>query len=173
LDNLQRNNYKEGAGIRMSGNQKKIVSMRISENDHLKIKRIAKRLEAKDSDVIRFAIKTTLSKLSPLDRKDRVGSDVLAAFIEIGKELANFFDLDADKLENIINNGSASLNNQVEYRDIELIAMSALPEHFLQRKIQDMVDAKSLEFGVRSDIENVLREYLYKKYLCSTQSTTT
>ncbi len=151
----------------MSGNQKKIVSMRISENDHLKIKRIAKRLEAKDSDVIRFAIKTTLSKLSPLDRKDRVGGDVIAAFIEIGKELANFFDLDAEKLELIINNGSSSLDNLVEYRDIELIAMSALPEHFLQRKIQDLVDSKSLETDAKPDVENVLREYLYKKYLCT------
>ena len=70
--------------------------MRISESDHLKIKRIANRLGVRDSDMYRYAIKTVLSKLSPLDHKNRSGSEVLPAFIECGKELSSFFNLDAE-----------------------------------------------------------------------------
>lgn len=150
-------------------NQKKIVSMRITESDHMKIKRIAKRLDVKDSDVIRFAIKTTLAKLSPLDRHDKHGKDVLPAFIQIGKELANFFDLDSEKLHHIINHDNESCEFNIEINDIELIAMSALPEHFLQGKIKELLISK-IEGG--ESVENALREYLYSKYLRSPESET-
>lgn len=152
----------------MKNNQKKIVSMRISESDHMKIKRIAKRLQTKDSDVIRFAIKTALAKLSPLDRQDRSGSDVLPAFLEIGKELTNFFNLDADKLYVIINNNEENPEQNIDMRDIELIAMSALPEHFLQGKIQGIIATQN---DGKENIDNVLREYLYEKYIRISQQT--
>jgi len=152
----------------MSGNNKKIVSMRISENDHLKIKRIAKRLEVRDSDIIRFAIKMMLSKLSPLDRQDRSGKELLPAFIETGKELTSFFNLDADKLENIINSETALLELQVDISDIELIAMSALSDNLTQRKIKDLINNSNFIPDGSFDIKNILREYLYEKYLRST-----
>ena len=140
--------------------------MRLSESDHMKIKRIAKRLGVRDSDIFRFAIKTTLAKLSPLDRYDRTGKEVISAFIQSGKELANFFSFDADTLEAIINNGSTPEENHIELRDIELIAMSALPDHYLQSKINELVDAEIANTG----IDNALREYLYKKYLCQNET---
>jgi len=135
--------------------------MRISESDHLKIKRIANRLGVRDSDMYRYAIKTALSKLSPLDHRDRCGRDVLPAFIESGKELANFFNLDAEKLNTIINNGNESKELNIDIHDIELIAMSALPDHFMQRKIQEMLETTS----ANTNIDNALCEYLYDKYL--------
>jgi len=149
----------------MSSNQKKIVSMRISEDDHLKIKRIAKRIEVRDSDIIRFAIKTMLSNLSPLDHHERFGRELLPAFIAIGKELTTFFNLDADKLDNIINNGNTVAELQVERSDIELIAKSAMPDHFMQRRILDLIGNNGLGVQSSSDVKTALREYLYEKYL--------
>jgi len=139
--------------------------MRISESDHLKVKRIANRLGVRDSDMYRYAIKTILSKLSPLDHKNRSGSDVLPAFIECGKELSSFFNLDAERLNTIINNGSNTQALHVDIYDIELIAMSALPDHFLQRKILDLIET----IPVNPSTENVLSEYLYAKYLRKTK----
>jgi len=141
--------------------------MRISESDHLKVKRIANRLGVRDSDMYRYAIKTILAKLSPLDHKNRCGSDVLPAFIECGKELASFFNLDSEKLNTIINNGNQNNSLNVEMHDIELIAMSALPDHFLQRKIQDLIKTDDT---IKSNTDNILSEYLYEKYLRNNKS---
>ncbi len=140
--------------------------MRISESDHLKIKRIASRLGVRDSDMYRYAIKTILTKLSPLDHKNRSGSEVLPAFIECGKELSSFFNLDAERLNSIINNGNENSAINVELHDIELIAMSALPDHFLQRKIQDLIET----IPSNPSTDDVLSEYLYEKYLRKNKS---
>jgi Arc/MetJ-type ribon-helix-helix transcriptional regulator len=151
----------------MSKNNMKIISMRITESDHMKIKRIARRLEANDSDVIRFAIKIILSKLSPLDRPDRYGRDVLPAFIEYGTELANFFAMDIEKIDNIINQDKGADTLTVDLHDIELIAMSTMQDHILQRRIQEIVTRKNST----KNHDNALREYLYEKYLCSNDVT--
>src|SRR5882762_169881 len=46
--------------------RKQAVSIRLGESDIRNIKRIAKRLGVRDSDIIRFALKATLSRIAPL-----------------------------------------------------------------------------------------------------------
>ena len=46
--------------------RKQAVSIRLGDSDIRNIKRIAKRLGVRDSDIIRFAIKSTLGRIAPL-----------------------------------------------------------------------------------------------------------
>jgi len=46
--------------------RKHAVSMRLGAGDIRNIKRMAKRLGVRDSDIIRFAIKSTLHRIAPL-----------------------------------------------------------------------------------------------------------
>ncbi|MBI3560667.1 MAG: hypothetical protein HY080_02975 [Gammaproteobacteria bacterium] len=149
----------------MEKDRKKIISMRISEMDHAKIKRIASRMKVNDSDVFRFAIKVVLHKLTPLHDTRKNGKDVLPAFIEIGKELTHFFELDADRLDSIINDGVMIKEGLIERRDIELLAMTAGHDHYLLSKLREHFQSELST----SDPLYQLREYLYGKYLNHTE----
>jgi hypothetical protein len=148
----------------MEKDKKKIVSMRISETDHVKIKRIAIRMRVKESDVFRFALKVALHKLSPLHDARKNGKDVLPAFIEIGKELTKFFELDADRLDAIINDGVVVKEGLIDRQDIELLAMSANHELYMLSKLREHFQSAISP----ADPLYQLREYLYGKYLCRT-----
>ena len=50
----------------MSNGRKRAVSMRVSVADLRKIRCIAQRLDVRESEVLRFAIKTMLNRLSLL-----------------------------------------------------------------------------------------------------------
>jgi predicted DNA binding CopG/RHH family protein len=50
----------------MAESRKRAVSLRVSDADLRKVKKLATRLGARDSDVIRFALKTMLTRLAPL-----------------------------------------------------------------------------------------------------------
>ena len=149
----------------MEKDKKKIVSMRISETDHAKIKRIALRMRVKEADVFRFALKVTLHKLSPLHDARKNGKEVLPAFIEIGKELTHFFELDADRIDAIINDGVIVKEGLIDRQDIELLAMSANHELYMLSKLREMFQSALSP----ADPLYQLREYLYGKYLCRTE----
>ncbi len=148
----------------MEKDKKKIVSMRISESDHVKIKRIAIRMRVKEADVFRFALKVTLHKLSPLHDIRKNGKEVLPAFIEIGKELTRFFELDADRLDAIINDGVIVKEGLIDRHDIELLAMTASHDLYILSKLREQFITELLP----ADPIYQLREYLYGKYLCRT-----
>lgn len=149
----------------MEKDRKKIVSMRISEADHTKIKRIASRMKVNESDVFRFALKVTLHKLSPLHDVRKNGREILPAFIEIGKELTHFFELDADRLDAIINDGVIIKEGLIERQDIELLAMTASHDLYMLSKLREQFQSELLP----ADPIYQLREYLYGKYLCRTE----
>jgi 16S rRNA U516 pseudouridylate synthase RsuA-like enzyme len=46
--------------------RKQAVSIRLGEGDVRNIKRMAQRLGVRDSDIIRFAVKSMLSRIAPL-----------------------------------------------------------------------------------------------------------
>ena len=141
--------------------RKQGVSIRISTEDLERIKRIARRLSVRDSDVIRHAIKSMLNRLSPLDVEEVVGRDILPVFIENGAELARAFELDAAKLDRIINGETESAGKSVSRRDIELLTLSGNADGYLRMRVREVVrreaDAK--------DIAEMLQQYLYEKYL--------
>jgi hypothetical protein len=110
--------------------KKQNVSVRMNTSDLRRIKEVAKRLHAKESDVLRYAIKTTLTKLAPLYESQLRGTDLIPVLLETGRDLGNHFDLDSTVLERIVNDGVEDAGKRVERRDIELLAMVLVNETY-------------------------------------------
>jgi len=79
--------------------KKQAVSIRLGESDIRNIKRIAQRLGVRDSDIIRFAIKSTLNRIAPLCDAAIRGRNLVPVLVESGDELIRYFELDAFRLE--------------------------------------------------------------------------
>ena len=144
----------------MVDQRKQAVSIRLGESDIRNIKRIAKRLGVRDSDVIRFGIKSTLARIAPLCDPGIRGRNLVPVLVESGDELIRYFELDAFRLDTIIN-GNAESGRQVDYDDIALLAMSGLREEYLVMRLSDDGDAPP-ESSHRG---RSLRGYLYDKYV--------
>jgi len=140
--------------------RKQAVSIRLGESDIRNIKRIAKRLGVRDSDVIRFGIKSALNRIAPLSDPGIRGRNLVPVLVESGDELIRYFELDAFRLDTIINENAES-GRQVDYDDIALLAMSGLREEYLVMRLSDGSDG-SPEPSPRS---RSLRGYLYDKYV--------
>lgn len=167
-------------------NRKQAVSIRMSRSDVRHIKRLAERLGARDSDVIRFAIKIMLAKLTPLQDSFVRGRGLVPVFLECGPELMRHFELDAARLSGIINDGVEE-ERRVEPDDIQLIAMSGIQRSYLQLRVPGLRRAQGVTasngghgdgqngggsgnpYGHVADegdsLEQSLRRYLYDKYL--------
>ena len=148
--------------------RKQAVSIRISTEDVEKIKRIARRLAVRDSDVIRYAIKNMLNRLSPLDVAGIVGKEILPVFIENGAELARAFELDVVKLDRIINGKLENTEDGVSRRDIELLTLSGTADGYLRMRIREVIR----QDGDSKDVAEMLQQYLYEKYLMQAQTGT-
>jgi hypothetical protein len=151
----------------MMEDKKQNVSVRLNISDLSKIKDIAKRLHVRESDVFRFAIKATLTKLIPLHDNNSKGRDLLPAFIEYGSELTNYFDLDVQRLDTVINQGVEDPLARVDYDDIELIAMAGIKESYVYTKLKELASRQSTPMGPCS----LLRQHLYEKYVHNQDST--
>jgi len=138
--------------------RKQAVSIRLGEADLRNIKRIAKRLGVRDSDIIRFAIKSTLNRVAPLCDNAVRGRNLVPVLVESGDELIRYFELDAFRLDSIINE-QAEAGRQVDRDDIALLAMSGLREEYLVMRLKDGENV-SRDIPTRS-----LRGYLYDKYV--------
>jgi hypothetical protein len=140
--------------------RKQAVSIRLGESDIRNIKRMAKRLGVRDSDIIRFAIKSTMNRIAPLCDPGIRGRNLVPVLVESGDELIRYFELDAFRLEAIINEGVDS-GRQVDRDDIALLAMSGLREDYLLMRLKDG-KASAID-GEEQD--RSLRGYLYDKYV--------
>lgn len=144
----------------MADHRKQAVSIRLGEGDIRNIKRIAKRLRVRDSDIIRFAIKSMLSRISPLCDEAINGRNLVPVLVESGDELIRHFELDTYRLDTIINEHADDLL-RVERDDIALLAMSGLREQYLVLRLHG-------SHGTPSDDPSrarSLRAYLYDKYV--------
>jgi hypothetical protein len=139
--------------------RKQAVSIRLGESDVRNIKRMAKRLGVRDSDIIRFAIKSTMNRIAPLCDQAIRGRNLVPVLVESGDELIRYFELDAFRLESIINE-KVDEGRQVERDDIALLAMSGLRDEYLVMRLKDGNGASSDAAPARS-----LRCYLYDKYV--------
>lgn len=148
-----------------TGARKKGISVRMNVDDLEKLKRIAGRLSARDSDVIRYAVKSMLQRLDPLARDDSNNCDLLPVFIEHGAELSKAFDLSADSLEQLFD--ATSDDCVLTRKDIELLTMSGGSDDYRQMKVQEAVDPD----GNAKDYSQLLKEYLYEKYLAEKKKT--
>jgi hypothetical protein len=140
--------------------RKQAVSIRLGESDLRNIKQIARRLGVRDSDIIRFAIKSMLQRISPLCDDGITGRNLVPVLVESGDELIRHFEVDAYRLERIINE-KADENDRVDREDIALLAMNGLREQYLLMRL-NVNNGVPTETGVR---EHSLRAYLYDKYV--------
>ena len=110
--------------------RKKAVSLRVFAGDARRIKRLSERLGVRESEVIRFAIKMMLTRLSPLCDPDLRGKQVVPVLLDAGSEMLGHFRFDAAELAEIINDG-APAEDPVDPSDLELLArLGGGPQEF-------------------------------------------
>ena len=147
----------------MSESRKRAMSIRINVADVTKVKRLAQRLGVRDSDIVRFALKTMLTRLVPLSDPDVRGRNLVPVFVESGAELLRYFDLDAARLEAIINEATGT-ERRVERDDIALLALTGAQDPYAALKLSELNhrDEPALHAG---ELSSSLRRYLYEKYV--------
>jgi hypothetical protein len=161
--------------------RKQAVSIRMSAADIRSVKRLAERLGVRDSDVIRFAVKVMLGRLAPLHDPGVKGKSLVPVFVESGTDIFRHFELDAMRLDSIINQG-ADEDARVDSDDIQLIAMSGIQQSYARLRLSSIGHAQSNKgsgngsnghdkagragkAGEEDELGNSLRKYLYEKYV--------
>jgi hypothetical protein len=151
----------------MADNRKQAVSLRVSVSDLRKVKKLAQRLDVRDSDVIRFALKTMLARLAALCDNSVRGRALVPLFIEAGGDLFHHFDIDGTRLEEIVN-GGATKEQAVESEDLHRIAIAGLQQNYAKLRLSKLPPDQA---GVHEEpplddpLERLLRGYLYAKYV--------
>jgi hypothetical protein len=146
-------------------NRKSAVSVRLGAADVRSLKAIAKRLGVRDSDVFRFAVKASLEQLGPLGDPAIQGRHLLPVFIESGAKLLQYFDLDAARLIEIVNAGVKDEEVRVAPEDLTLLSMAGVQQSYALVKLSELLDEMPTVPPEKEGLVNVLREYLYEKYL--------
>lgn len=151
--------------------RKQAVSIRMNAADIRNVKKLAKRLGVRDSDVIRFAVKVMLGRLAPLHDLQVRGKSLVPVFVESGTDIFRHFELDALRLDSIINDG-ADVDSRVEHDDIQLIAMSGIQQSYARLRLSSIGNggagkgaAGRTEKSGEEELGNSLRRYLYEKYV--------
>ena len=147
----------------MIESRKQAVSIRMNSTDVRKVKKVASRLGVRDSDVIRFAVKGMLARLGPLYDPEVHGRNLVPVFVESGAELLRFFEIDASRLEAIINNG-VDVERRVERDDIALLALTGTQEPYAALKLSELDRTERRERSP-AELSESLRQYLYAKYV--------
>jgi hypothetical protein len=156
------------SGLRCHGrrslneNRKQAVSIRLGSGDIRKVKRLAKRLGVRDSDVIRFAIKWTLNRIAPLCDPEIRGPNLVPMFVEAGAELIQHFELDAFRLEAIINEGVDG-DRVVDHDDVALLALAGSQQPYALLRLRPT--GTSMRSGASTGSVEALRQHLYDKYV--------
>jgi hypothetical protein len=143
--------------------RKRAVSVRMNSADVRKVKRIAQRLAVRDSDVIRFAVKCMLARLAPLYDPEVRGRSLVPVFVESGAELLRFFELDAARLEQVINEG-VDPARRVDRDDVALLALSSGQEAYAALMLRELNSEDRTRSPV-GELSASLRQYLYEKYV--------
>jgi hypothetical protein len=149
----------------MDEGRKQAVSLRLSAADLKKIKKLAQRLGARDSDIIRFALKTMLVRLGPLCDHGVRGRALLPVFVEAGGDLLRHFDIDAPKLHNIVNAGVPA-GQEVEPEDLHLVAMASMQQAYAKLSLNSLGKPANERrtLNVDDPLSGRLRSYLNSKY---------
>jgi hypothetical protein len=143
--------------------RKQAISIRMNGADVRKVKKLAQRLGARDSDVIRFAVKCMLARLGPLYDPEVRGRNLVPVFVEAGVELLRFFELDAARLESIINDG-VDPGRRVDRDDIALLALSGAQQPYAALLLSELNGEEHRRSRV-AELAESLRQYLYDKYV--------
>ena len=145
--------------------RKRAISIRMSIADVKRIKKLAQRLNVRDSDVIRFAVKAMLSRLMPFYEPETRGRNLVPVLVEAGVEFLRFFDLDTARLDAIINS-EVEPEKRVSREDLALITLAGMQEPYAALKLSELdSDQRVLHAG---GVAGSIRQYLYQKYVYRT-----
>jgi hypothetical protein len=151
----------------MSNGRKQAISLRISTADLRKVKKLAERLGARDSDVVRFALKIMLERLGPLCDQEVRGRALVPVIVEAGRDILHHFDLDFTRLEEIVNSG-ADKHQEVEPEDLQLLAAAGIQQTYAQLKLTRILPrtggAGRRAPEMEEQLNDRLRSYFYAKY---------
>ncbi len=148
-------------GGRLAGDKdSRAYSVRLAGADLRRLKAVSERLGVTESDLIRFALRHVLGRLSPLHDIESKGASLLPVFVEFGNELTSYFDLDESRLEGILNDGIES-DRRVDREDVGLLLMAGLEVTRLYARLSEVTDLHNDPETVMEDF----RKYLYSKYL--------
>lgn len=139
---------------------KKNISVRLGVADLRRVKEIATRLDVKESEIFRYAVKSLSTRLMPLLNRQLNGVSMLVALLESGEELLRYFEFDVQQLDKLINTGIAEDERSVDAEDIEMLAIAIINPDYLAAKISEKMHA-NIEHGVAFV---TLRQYLFRKY---------
>ena len=154
----------------MAEGRKQAVSLRLSAGDIRKVKRLSKRLGVRDSDVIRYALKVALAKLAPLCDPTVKGRALMPVFMDTGVEILQYFELDEESLDRIINDG-ADTDARVDGGDLQLMAMIGMQRGYAKlslRELQESIATAAPANGGDSlddTLSTSFRQHLYAKYV--------
>jgi len=146
--------------------RKQAISLRLGDGDIRRIKQLADRLGARESDVVRFAIKMMLHRMLPLCDSTVRGRQLVPVLAEVGPEAVRHFDLDADRLEEIVN-AHASADQRMDLDDITLLTVVSAQESYARISLRAMLPVSNPPTsGDRRDVSpvNAMRRHLYDKY---------
>jgi hypothetical protein len=158
---------------RLAEGRKQAISLRLSAGDIRCIKKLAVRLGARDSDVVRFAIKMMLHRMLPLADPAVRGRGLVPVLAEWGPEAVRHFELDASTLDEIVN-GDAPPAQRVDLEDISLLTMVSAQESYAKLRLRALTPpSKPPAQGDRRDSSpvNAMRRHLYGKYGFAAPST--
>jgi hypothetical protein len=143
-------------------NRKQAVSIRLGASDIRKVKRLAERLGVRDSDVIRFALKWALNRVAPLCDPEIRGPSLVPMFVETGAELIRHFELDAARLDAIVNDGVDD-ERAVAHDDIALLALAGSQQPYALLSLRQTGGYGGA--AAPQDSIEALRQHLYDKYV--------
>lgn len=100
------------------------ISLRLSDADIRRVKAVSGRLGVRESDLLRFAIRTMLNQLAPLADPSVRGRELLPMLLEHGQDLVREFGLDSHALTALVNEGVAG-EGQVSRADLTALTLWA------------------------------------------------
>jgi len=145
--------------------RKKAISIRLASSDVRQVKAIANRLGARDSDVVRFALKLLLGRIALLGDSEVRGRRMIPMLVEIGDELIRHFELDAARLRALVNDG-ATESQRVEDADITLMALSASGANYVELQLEETQGDHNPADGIR---HYLIDKYVHKPRIVSSR----
>jgi hypothetical protein len=128
------------------------------------MKFLAERLGVRDSDIVRFGLKMMLNRLAGLCDPEIRGSNLVPTLVEAGPDFVRYFDLDAVRLDAIINAG-AEPSRKVSHDDIALLSLAgSQPEYAMLRLRRPAPSGLRVVAGAPASVD-ALRQHLYDKYV--------
>lgn len=151
--------------------RKQAISIRLNTADVRNLRKLARRLGVRNSDVIRLALKSCVARLEPLLHPDTQGRELIPVFVEAGADLVRYLDLDAARVDAIINDG-ADDTNRVEKADIHLLAGSGSQFTYARLRSAGMAGLRGSQVLTSGDEDRLLNQplyrYFYDKYVYAT-----